>query len=97
MTNETAAPNPALDAGEIFAAMRRGLAMLLKVIMGGMVVLAAGIMAVSLAMVGLILAAAAVVYRFIAGTPQAAPVQTSTDREGVILDARQTPHGWTVE
>ena len=96
MTSETTAPNSSFDARELLANLRAGLAMVMKVIMGGMVVVAAGILAVAVAMVGLILTAVAVIYRMIAGKPHATQTVTS-DEGGVILDARETPHGWTVE
>lgn len=95
MTSESTAPQSPFDARELFASIRGGFAMILKLIMGGMVVVAAGILAVAVAMVGLILAAVAVGYRMVAGAPNIPATQPSAD--GIILDARQTPHGWTVE
>jgi len=95
MTSETTAPNSSFDPRELFSSLRAGFAMILKVIMGSMVVVAAGILAVSVAMVGLILAAVAVCYRMVAGVPSAPTAEA--DGNGVILEARNTPHGWTVE
>lgn len=95
MTSESTAPNTPFDAREIMASIRAGFAMLLKVIMGGLVVIAAGILAVAVAMVGLILASAAVGYRLVSGQ-QRAPT-THEHGDGIILEAKQTPRGWTVE
>lgn len=97
MTSETTAPNSPFDFSELIASLRGGLAMVLKVIMGGMVVIAAGILAVAVAIVGLILAAVAVSYRMVAGQKKTAPAQPASEGDGIILDARPTPHGWTVE
>jgi len=96
MTSQTTAPNNPFDLSDLIASLRSGLAMMLKVIMGGMVVVAAGILAVAVAMVGLILAAVAVSYRFVSGERKAARTAPS-EEDSVILEARQTPHGWTVE
>ena len=95
MTSETTAPNSPFDAREVLASIRVGFAMILKMVMAGLVVIAAGILAVAVAMVGLILAAVAVCYRMVAGAPNAPLAEA--DGGGIILDAKETPHGWTVE
>ena len=97
MTSDSTAPRNSLNPNEWLASLRAGFAMILKVIMGGMVVVAAGILAVAIAMTGMILAAVAVIYRMVAGKPAAAKVQPVSTGEGVILEARRTAHGWTVE
>ena len=97
MTSESTAPRNFLNANEWLASLRAGFAMFLKVVMGGMVVVAAGILAVALAMVGMILAAVAVIYRMVSGKPAPAKAQPVNNGEGVILEARRTAHGWTVE
>ena len=97
MTSESTAPRTSFEAREWFASIRAGFAMVLKVIMGGMVVVAAGILAVALAMTGILLAAVAVIYRMISGKPSEPKVTAHSDGDGVILEARRTAHGWTVE
>ena len=97
MTAETTAPNGPFSFNELIASLRNGLAVMLKLIMGGMVVVAAGILAVAVAMVGLILAAVAVGYRMVSGSPVAQGASPAAEGEGVILEARRTAHGWTVE
>lgn len=97
MTSESTASHNSFHAREWFDSLRGGFAMILKVIMGSMVVVAAGILAVALAMTGMILAAVAVIYRMVSRKPADMKVNTHTDGEGVILEARPTAHGWTVE
>ena len=97
MTSESTAPRNSFDAREWLTSLRAGLAMILKVIMGGLVVIAAGILAVAIAMTGMILAAVAVIYRMVAGRPEDTRPSPHADGEGVILEARRTAHGWTVE
>ncbi len=77
-----------------FAFMREGVAFVVQILIGFLVVLAAGALAVMTAFAGLMLAFAALVMRF-AGQRQMkpAPAKKST----VTLDARPTPRGWTVE
>ena len=97
MTSETTAPSNSFDPREWLSSLRSGFAMMLKVIMGGLVVVAAGILAVALAMVGMILAAVAVSYRMVSGSPKQSEQSPSSGGEGIILEARRTAHGWTVE
>lgn len=97
MTSESTAPRNNLNPSEWIASLRAGLAMILKVVMGGMVVVAAGILAVAIAMTGMILASVAVIYRMVAGKPAPTKVHPVNDGEGVILEAKRTAHGWTVE
>ena len=97
MTNESTAPRNSFNANEWLASLRAGIEVFLKVIMGGMVVVAAGILAVAIAMTGMILAAVAVIYRMVSGKPAPAKAQPVNNGDGVILEARRTAHGWTVE
>ena len=97
MTSESTAPSSAFDPRDWLASLRAGLAVMLKVAMGGLVVIAAGILAVALAMVGMILAAVAVTYRIVSGAPEKTVQEPSADGDGMILEARRTAHGWTVE
>jgi uncharacterized membrane-anchored protein len=78
------------------SALRGSLALLVQVMIGVMLVLAAGIVAVMTALAGLMLGAAALVMRFAGGRR----VRRRTDPAGeapVTLEARRTPRGWTVE
>jgi len=95
MTADTTA-RPPFQASALVDTLRRGFAMMLKLIMGGMVVLAAGILAVAIAIVGMLLAAVAVVYRMVSGDRAAAPKEP-VHKDGITLDAHRTANGWTVE
>ncbi len=77
-------------------ALRRGLALLASLVIGMMLVLTAGVVAVMTAIAGLLLAAAALVMRFVGQRP--APMGSAPDAaETITLEARRTPRGWTVE
>jgi len=65
--------------------------------------LAAGILAMAMAVIGVLIAMAALILRFTKGGPQKAKQaqtghsdQTGSD-DGIILEARKTGQGWTVE
>ena len=77
-------------------AARGGVALFLQVMIGMLLVAAAGLFAVMTAIAGLILAGAALVMRFSGRRPMPAPCAPSED-EPLTLDARRTPRGWTVE
>tara|TARA_R110002124_G_scaffold161393_3_gene328665 strand:- start:931 stop:1209 length:279 start_codon:yes stop_codon:yes gene_type:complete len=77
-------------------AARGGVALFLQVMIGMLLVAAAGLFAVMTAIAGLILAGAALVMRFSGRRPTPAPRAPSED-EPLTLDARRTPRGWTVE
>lgn len=88
------APHP---AGFDFAAtLRAGLALFLQVMIGMMLVLTAGIVAVMTALAGVLIGTAALVMRFAAGRRVRRHAQ-DTGHEAVTLEARRTPRGWTVE
>lgn len=88
------APHP---AGFDFAAtLRAGLALFLQVMIGMMLVLTAGIVAVMTAIAGVLLGTTALVMRF-AGSRRARRQTGETGKEPMTLEARRTPRGWTVE
>lgn len=76
------------------AFLREGGAFMVQILIGFLVVLAAGAFAVMTAFAGVMLAFAALVMRF-AGQRQMKPVPVK--KSTVTLDARPTPRGWTVE
>lgn len=73
-----------------------------RVALGGLAIVAAGIVALAMAVLGLLIALAALILRFTRGD---APLRNYSRRrddpkgqeEGVILEARQTGQGWTVK
>ena len=66
------------------------------VMIGMMLVLTAGIVAVMTAIAGVLLGAAALVMRF-AGARRTRRQAEDAGEETVTLEARRTPRGWTVE
>ena len=77
-------------------ALRASLALAVQVVIGMMLVLTAGIVAVMTAIAGVLLGAAALVMRFAGGRR----MHRSTEDvrgEPITLEARRTPRGWTVE
>ena len=77
-------------------ALRSSLALLVQVVIGMMLVLTAGIVAVMTAIAGVLLGAAALVMRF-AGARHVHRSQDEDRGEPITLEARRTPRGWTVE
>ena len=77
-------------------AARGGIALFIQVLIGMLLVAAAGIFAVMTAIAGLILAGAALVMRFSGGRSTPA-VRPHSDDEPMTLNARRTPRGWSVE
>lgn len=82
---------------DLSAALRGSLALLIQVVIGMMLVLTAGIVAVMTAIAGVLLGAAALVMRFAAGGRRMRPSEEGPRGEPVTLEARRTPRGWTVE
>ena len=78
-------------------ALRASLALLVQVVIGMMLVLTAGIVAVMTAVAGVLLGAAALVMRFAGGSHRRAPHSDADRNEPITLEARRTPRGWTVE
>ena len=88
------APHP--SGFDLAGALRSGLALIVQVVIGMMLVLTAGIVALMTAMAGLLLGAAALVMRF-AGRRRMRPAADTGSKEPITLEARRTPRGWTVE
>ncbi len=98
MTADKTAPDAQAFFRSAMNACRRGFALAAQIVFGGLVVLAAGVLAVATAVIGLILALAAIVIGLASGKrPVAERAGTSTTEDGVTLEAHRTPDGWTVE
>lgn len=67
-----------------------------KLTLAAMIVMAAGLVAMMTAIAGLMIAGVALVMRFTAPRRELQPVRVR-ETEGVTLNARRTPRGWTVE
>jgi len=73
-----------------------------RLALGGLAILAAGIVAMAMAFLGVLIAMAALIMRFTRGgsKPRRQTQETHTRQhsdDGVILEARKTGEGWTVE
>jgi predicted lipid-binding transport protein (Tim44 family) len=88
------APHP--SGFDFASALRGSLALLVQVVIGMMLVLTAGIVAVMTAMAGVLLGVAALVMRF-AGGRRSRRTAEAADKDTITLEARRTPRGWTVE
>ena len=106
MTAENTAPNMQSLFRGAMNAFRRAMALTGQIIFGGLVVLAAGVLAVATAVIGLLLALAAIIIGLASGRNRvfvrsnhqtSSDAQRTSDGESVTLEARKTPHGWTVE
>ncbi len=77
-------------------ALRSASFLAVQFLAGVFLVFVAGLVAIMTAFAGLMLAAAALLVRFMAPPRQA--IIPADAREGAVtLDARRTPRGWTVE
>lgn len=79
-----------------FNALRSGAGFAARLMIGLMLVIVAGLVALMTAIAGVTLAAAALAMRF-AAKRQPATARATGNGEGVTLEARRTPRGWTVE
>lgn len=73
-----------------------------RIILGGIALVAAGIVALAMTFIGVLIAIAAVISRLMRGTARPVRARAGQSRptqneDGVILEARKTGHGWTVE
>ena len=75
-----------------------------RLALGGLAIIAAGIVAMAMAFLGVLIALAALILRLTRGGNFSAhqkaakkPSQKETAQGGVILEARKTGEGWTVE
>ncbi len=96
MTNTATRPNWALALEMMGRFWRQVLDVCARALLGAGIVLAAGVVAVAAAVVALIIAVGAVLLRFV-GQSRRHSSQDNPDFDGVTLEARRTPRGWTVE
>jgi hypothetical protein len=87
---------PPLRALGFTASLRAGVAVLVSVLIGAMVLFVASLVAMMTAFAGLMLAGAALLLRFV-NVRQPAPIPVRIKDAPVTLQARRTPRGWTVE
>lgn len=74
-----------------------------RVALGGLAIVAAGIVAAAMTVLGLLIAIAAVIFRFTGSAERARKTDRRDGSEqaagepGIVLEARKTGQGWTVE
>ena len=73
-----------------------------RLALGGLAIIAAGIVAMAMAFLGVLIALAALIMRFTRGSAMTAGQRRQSHAEqngedGLILEARKTGEGWTVE
>ncbi|MEO9969317.1 MAG: hypothetical protein ABJG15_05730 [Hyphomonadaceae bacterium] len=86
--------------GGVLALLHKAGRLIRQIMLGGLFVVAAGIVAVATAFLGVLVASAALTLRFSGRKPVAAGKSQSAQSAGsspVTLEARQTGEGWTVE
>ncbi len=94
MTADTAARHPRAFLDAAFDLFHQAAALAARLVLGFLMVLAAGVVAVAMATAALLLAGAAIVFRF---TRRPRPPRSPVSPDGITLEARRTARGWTVE
>lgn len=89
--------NPNTLLSSIMQGMRQGLRWFAKGMVALALVVLAGILAVMTAIAGLVIASVALMIRLIGSKAQPQSYEVYEDGEGLTLEARKTPRGWTVE
>lgn len=107
MTANGTAKTPPGILTAIVAWFQTALRLLGRIALGGLALVVAGIIASAMALIGLLIAMAALIFRFTKSGQRHAPRPSQSHNanrqkgtnpeEGVILEARQTGQGWTVE
>lgn len=96
MTATQSAPLGFTD--NMFAFLRRTGVLLTKGALAIAIIIMAGIIAIATAAAGIVLASIALMTRLSGKTSQTkTTVHETADGEGITLEARKTPRGWTVE
>lgn len=96
--NSAGSPDTMFES--LIAAFRHALRLISKLAIGGLAIIAAGVVALTAAFLGLLIALAAVIFRF---SPRRPKVKVTRGRGqetadgSIVLEARQTGQGWTVE
>ena len=80
----------------VLASFRAGLGFATQVLVGAVLVFFASLIAMMTALAGLMLAAAALLLRYVSQRPPAR-IPARVEDAPVTLNARRTPRGWTVE
>ena len=77
--------------------VRAAIGVMARILVGMLLVLIAGVVALMTAIAGIMLAAVAIAMRFAGSRPVRKQRFSAEGGEGITLEARRTPRGWTVE
>ncbi|MEM9667646.1 MAG: hypothetical protein AAF950_01870 [Pseudomonadota bacterium] len=97
--NGTAGPAP-IFLSSVATFLQRGWRLVGRLLLGGLFIVGAGVVALATALLGLLIACAALVFRFTRGGEALRRRAKASRKSGVddfTLEARQTARGWTVE
>ncbi|MEO1405149.1 MAG: hypothetical protein AAFV54_01495 [Pseudomonadota bacterium] len=97
--NGTAGPAP-LFLSSLVAFFQRGWNLMGRLMIGGLFIMGAGIVALATAVLGLLIAFAAIIIRYTRSGEavfQRKRRSGSKDKDDFTLEARRTARGWTVE
>lgn len=99
IASNTQPPHSADALGGLLEGARRLAVWTARLVFSMLVVMAAGVMAIATALAGLMLALAAILVSVTNQRERLRPVPVPARgaREGVILNARRTSHGWRVD
>jgi len=81
----------------LFAFLRGAGGIFGKAMLAIAIIFAAGIIALATAIAGIALACVALLMRIFGGQHEPTTVHERADGQGITLEARKTPRGWTVE
>lgn len=100
MMTANSAGNPSNPLAPILAALKSAGRLIARVALGGLALVAAGIVAMAAALLGLLIALAALIFRFspkrtVSGRQYRA--RPSSTEDGIVLEAHKSGQGWTVE
>ncbi|MEM6411789.1 MAG: hypothetical protein AAF683_09670 [Pseudomonadota bacterium] len=97
--NGTAGPAPVFISN-LVAFLQRGWRLMGRLMIGGLFILGAGVVALATAFLGLLIAFAAIIIRYTRvkdGLFRQSRETKSRKGDSFTLEARRTAHGWTVE
>ena len=98
MINANISTNGLGGGGSFFGSVKRLFAIIATFVVGALVLMAAGVVAIATAIVGLIIAFVAMFMRFGAyRRPAPQEARANTGSEDGVLEARRTARGWTVD
>ncbi|MEM7492921.1 MAG: hypothetical protein AAF296_06025 [Pseudomonadota bacterium] len=89
--------NPNGFTNSLIEGLKQGLSWFAKGLLAVALVVLAGLLAVMTAIVGMVIASAALLIRLMGPKNETGSFDVTEDGEGLTLEARKTARGWTVE